>query len=166
MKVVVIGATGTIGHAVADALHKRGHEVVRASRKSSPPIDIEDAGSVRAFFEQTRDVDAVVACAGEGAWGPLSKLGDDDFAFLGTGTGAKAEESLEDLVRGEVSRGLDAADGEVYRRIIERVERPLIESALVRTAGNQIRAAALLGINRNTLRKKITQLGIQLPGRA
>ena len=92
-------------------------------------------------------------------------LGGDDFAFLETSTGAKAEKSLEDLVRGEVSRGLDAADGEVYRRIIERVERPLIEAVLTRTDGNQIRAAALLGINRNTLRKKIAQLGIQLPGR-
>jgi two-component system nitrogen regulation response regulator GlnG len=93
-------------------------------------------------------------------------LGDDDFAFLGASTGAKADENLEELVRGEVSRGLDAADGEVYRRIIERVERPLIEAVLARTDGNQIRAAALLGINRNTLRKKISQLGIQLPGRA
>ena len=93
-------------------------------------------------------------------------LGGDDFAFLEAKAGAKAEQSLEDLVRGEVSRGLDAAGGEVYRRIIERVERPLIEAVLARTNGNQIRAAALLGINRNTLRKKIAQLGIQLPGRA
>ena len=36
---------------------------------------------------------------------------------------------------------------------------------LVHTGGNQIRAAALLGINRNTLRKKIAELGIELPGR-
>ena len=49
--------------------------------------------------------------------------------------------------------------------MIERVERPLIESALERTGGNQIRAAALLGINRNTLRKKIVELEIQLPTR-
>jgi DNA-binding protein Fis len=49
--------------------------------------------------------------------------------------------------------------------MIERVERPLIEAALARTDGNQIRAAALLGINRNTLRKKIVDLAIALPGR-
>jgi two-component system nitrogen regulation response regulator GlnG len=37
---------------------------------------------------------------------------------------------------------------------------------LDRTQGNQIRAAAMLGINRNTLRKKITELGIELPNRS
>jgi two-component system nitrogen regulation response regulator GlnG len=93
-------------------------------------------------------------------------LGGDDFAFLEAKAAAKTGTNLEDLVRGEVSRGLDADGGEVYRRTIERVERPLIETVLARTDGNQIRAAALLGINRNTLRKKIAQLGIRLPGRA
>jgi len=40
------------------------------------------------------------------------------------------------------------------------VERPLLEFILERTAGNQLRAAQILGINRNTLRKKITALGM------
>ena len=60
MKVIVIGATGTIGKAVADALAKHGHEVVRASRKSAVKVDIEDAATLSALFAQTRDVDAVV----------------------------------------------------------------------------------------------------------
>jgi two-component system, NtrC family, nitrogen regulation response regulator GlnG len=46
--------------------------------------------------------------------------------------------------------------------VIERVERPLIELTLKKTKGNQIRAAQILGINRNTLRKKITDLRIEL----
>ena len=58
----------------------------------------------------------------------------------------------------------DAED--VYRRVLDQVERPLLEAVLARTEGNQIRAAALLGINRNTLRKKIAELRIQLPVRA
>ncbi|GIW44445.1 MAG: acetoacetate metabolism regulatory protein AtoC [Candidatus Binatia bacterium] len=53
----------------------------------------------------------------------------------------------------------------LYSWMLQRVERPLIELALERTGGNQLRAAALLGINRNTLHKKMRQLHIAL-GRA
>jgi len=81
MKVVVIGATGTIGKPVADALEKRGHEVVRASRKSAVPVDIESTASIRGLFDKVGDVDAVVCCAGGAGWGPLSNLSDDDFAL-------------------------------------------------------------------------------------
>ena len=50
----------------------------------------------------------------------------------------------------------------LYDRILREVERPLIELCLVATRGNQIRAAKLLGLNRNTLRKKIRDLDIQV----
>jgi two-component system nitrogen regulation response regulator GlnG len=43
------------------------------------------------------------------------------------------------------------------------VERPLVELVLEQTRGNQLQAAKVLGINRNTLRKKIRALGIRLP---
>lgn len=49
----------------------------------------------------------------------------------------------------------------LYDRLLAEVERPLISQALHATRGNQIRAAAVLGINRNTLRKKIQILGIR-----
>ncbi len=55
----------------------------------------------------------------------------------------------------------------LYQRILREVEYPLISSALSATRGNQIRAAELLGVNRNTLRKKIRELEIpvtRLPG--
>ena len=48
----------------------------------------------------------------------------------------------------------------VYDRIVQEVERPLISICLAATRGNQIRAAQLLGLNRNTLRKKIRDLGV------
>jgi len=94
-------------------------------------------------------------------------LGPDDFAFLDAAAGdADAPVALADLVRLELDRALAEDDGgEVYRRVLEGVERPLLEAALDRTGGNQIKAAALLGINRNTLRKKIVDLGISVPGR-
>ncbi|MBW2444419.1 MAG: sigma-54-dependent Fis family transcriptional regulator [Deltaproteobacteria bacterium] len=94
-------------------------------------------------------------------------LTPEDFAFLDPAPGGGGEAvSLADLVRGELDRALDAEEsGDVYRRVVENVERPLLEAALARTGGNQIKAAALLGINRNTLRKKIVDLDIPVPGR-
>jgi two-component system nitrogen regulation response regulator GlnG len=96
-------------------------------------------------------------------------LAPEAFDFLTSRTAAPASEvSLEDFVAREVDRLLDAEQEatDVYQRIQQRVERPLIEVVLERTRGNQIRAAAMLGINRNTLRKKITELGIELPNRS
>ena len=78
MKVVVIGATGTIGKPVSDALAAR-HEVVRVSRHAPVKADLEDPASLRRLFEQVRDVDAVVCCAGSAAFKPLAQLSDADF---------------------------------------------------------------------------------------
>ena len=80
MKIVVIGASGTIGKAVAEALAPR-HEVVRASRSGAVAADIEDAGSIERLFASVKDVDAVVCCAGSAAFKPLAKLEDADFAM-------------------------------------------------------------------------------------
>ena len=95
-------------------------------------------------------------------------LAPEEFEFLA----ARAEKtisepSLEVLVMREVESLFDTGEepSNVYHRVQERIERPLLEAILDRTQGNQIRAAALLGINRNTLRKKITELGIELPRR-
>ena len=53
----------------------------------------------------------------------------------------------------------------LYQRILREVEAPLIEIALDATSGNQAKCAELLGINRNTLRKKITDLDIHVTRR-
>jgi two-component system nitrogen regulation response regulator GlnG len=50
----------------------------------------------------------------------------------------------------------------LYSRFMNEVERPLIEETLRRMKGNQVRVAKLLGINRNTLRRKIQDLNISL----
>ena len=54
----------------------------------------------------------------------------------------------------------DAAEGEIYSTVIEQVERPLIKLALGATRGNKVKAASILGLNRNTLRSKINSLKI------
>ncbi|MDP8254095.1 MAG: helix-turn-helix domain-containing protein [Candidatus Kaelpia aquatica] len=50
----------------------------------------------------------------------------------------------------------------LYYSVIEATEKPLIENTLKTTYGNQLKAAKILGINRNTLRSKIKKLGIEL----
>ena len=53
----------------------------------------------------------------------------------------------------------------LYDRILREIEKPLLEIALDATGGNQLRCADLLGINRNTLRKKLTDLNIEVTRR-
>ena len=74
--------------------------------------------------------------------------------------------SLEDFLgqkMGDFVKGMhNGAAKNLHPMLISAVERPLISSALRETQGNQIQAAELLGLNRNTLRKKITDLHIPL----
>jgi two-component system nitrogen regulation response regulator GlnG len=74
--------------------------------------------------------------------------------------------SLEEIIRHKLEDYFRRTEGvevdNLYSLVIERIERPLIELTLRKTRGNQIRAAQILGINRNTLRKKIADLRIEL----
>lgn len=67
---------------------------------------------------------------------------------------------LHRYVMGELIAHGDSDDSTVYSKVIDQVERPLIRLALSVTAGNKVKAAQLLGMNRNTLRAKINALGI------
>ncbi len=103
---------------------------------------------------------ALVLAAGE-------VLTPDDFDFLDDSANlGRGGSDIGGLIREEVRAALDGPEtGTLYREWVERLEKPLIETVLSHTAGNQIRAAAILGINRNTLRKKIVELEIALPER-
>jgi two-component system nitrogen regulation response regulator GlnG len=68
-------------------------------------------------------------------------------------------------VRAELRRLRSAKDGALHEHFLSCLERPLLEAVLERTGGNQLKAADLLGINRNTLRKRIRELRISLRGR-
>jgi NAD(P)-dependent dehydrogenase (short-subunit alcohol dehydrogenase family) len=76
MKVVVIGATGTIGGAVCGALSRRRHEVVAASRSGDPRVDLAAPDTVAALLASAA-ADAVVCCAASAPLTPLS-----DVAFV------------------------------------------------------------------------------------
>jgi two-component system nitrogen regulation response regulator GlnG len=58
---------------------------------------------------------------------------------------------------------LGSRPGDVYRAAVAVIERPLLAHVLASTGGNQLRAARLLGLNRNTLRKRCRELGLDLP---
>ncbi|WP_461011255.1 short chain dehydrogenase [Streptomyces capparidis] len=78
MRVVVIGASGVLGGAVAAALEAE-HEVVRASRRGPVRVDMADPASVAALFDAVPDVDAVVCCAASGRLAPLTGSPEEEF---------------------------------------------------------------------------------------
>jgi two-component system nitrogen regulation response regulator GlnG len=85
----------------------------------------------------------------------------------GGGEEPRVDETLAISVERHLTRyfgdfGDDLPPPGLYHRILREVEYPLLSAALAATRGNQIRAADLLGVNRNTLRKKIRDLDIQV----
>ena len=80
---------------------------------------------------------------------------------LAPGARQQAGEGGIGLALGQWLAMENPAPGNVYAEAIAAFEKPLIEHALGETGGNQLRAARLLGINRNTLRKRIGELGIE-----
>jgi NAD(P)-dependent dehydrogenase (short-subunit alcohol dehydrogenase family) len=92
MKILIVGATGTIGKAVASALQGK-HEVVAVSRSSTQyPADITDKASLEKAFAAIGKVDAIVSAAGGAVFKPLAALTDADF-----------EKCLNDKLMGQVN---------------------------------------------------------------
>ncbi len=79
MKILVIGASGTIGSRIADTLSS-AHEVIKANYKSSAvQIDLSDAASIAATFEAVGKVDAIVCAAGNVAFNAFSELSREEW---------------------------------------------------------------------------------------
>ncbi|KQX20081.1 MULTISPECIES: nitrogen regulation protein NR(I) [unclassified Sphingomonas] len=77
-----------------------------------------------------------------------------------SGNGGLADAVEQHLARYFATFGRDLPPDGLYDRVLAEVERPLLELSMAAAKGNQLRAARLLGINRNTLRKKLTDLQI------
>lgn len=79
MKIIVIGASGTIGNAVVEQLGQR-HDIVTAGRNSGQhQVRIEDSASVAALFARTGPVDGVVVAAGDLHFGTLAEMTPEQF---------------------------------------------------------------------------------------
>lgn len=94
-------------------------------------------------------------------------LTPSDFPFLQNETDAREPEgSLEAIISKKLNASFAHMDlqemNDLYDMVLHQMERPLIKLILEKARGNQVRAAEILGINRNTLRKKITTLGIDV----
>ena len=154
---------------VPDLVH---HFVARAQAEGLPAKSFDDAaiehlqayrwpGNVRELENLVRRLAALYAEA---------EIGGEAVARELDANAAPAQPPVpDDNLGAAVERHLDryfAAHGGgippegLYARILREVERPLISLSLRATGGNQVRTALLLGINRNTLRKKMRELDI------
>jgi NAD(P)-dependent dehydrogenase (short-subunit alcohol dehydrogenase family) len=98
MKILIVGASGTIGKAVANELKQR-HNIVTAGRQSGDHrVDTSDLDSIRAMFEKVGPVDAVVSAAGNVHFGPLLQMTPEQLAL-----------GLNDKLMGQVHLALEAS---------------------------------------------------------
>ncbi|AZD06749.1 Short-chain dehydrogenase [Pseudomonas chlororaphis] len=92
MKILLIGASGTIGSAVDKELSQR-HEIIRIGRSSGDfQVDISDSVSIRALFEQTGTFDALICAAGNVTFAPLGEMSAQHFTL-----------GLQDKLMGQVN---------------------------------------------------------------
>ena len=108
MKILVVGASGTLGQAVASSLGTH-HELIRAGRHSGDvQVDLTDDASVQALFARTGSLDAVVATTGRLHFGPVADM-----------TPAQFNLGLQDKLLGQVrlaQRRLDHPDQRHHQR--------------------------------------------------
>ncbi|WEJ87581.1 MAG: short chain dehydrogenase [Klebsiella huaxiensis] len=95
MKIIIIGASGTVGRAVAQELSQR-HEVIRVGRTQGDyQVDITSQESVQGLFENIGRIDAIVSATGNLFFGPLETMTDNDF-----------NQGLQDKLLGQVRLAL------------------------------------------------------------
>lgn len=78
-KIIVVGATGTIGKCVVNALGEEFEIIKAASRSGDVIVDITSPSSIETFFEKVGPFDALVSVTGSGHFGPLATTTDKDF---------------------------------------------------------------------------------------
>ncbi|MFK3662037.1 short chain dehydrogenase [Scandinavium sp. NPDC088450] len=99
MKIVIVGASGTVGRAVVAELEKQTqHELIRVGRHHGDlQVDLTDDASVDALFARTGNIDAIIATTGNVFFGPLSEMTAENF-----------NQGLQDKLLGQVRLALKA----------------------------------------------------------
>ena len=152
------------------------HFLSIAEKEGLPPTSFEPAaidrlkryhwpGNVRELENLVRRLSAIYAqdiVTADMVESELSTTAHAPFPDDAEQTGDLSESVERYLSDHFMGYGQDLPPAGLYTRILRKVEFPLITAALAATRGNQIRAADLLGLNRNTLRKKIRDLGIKV----
>ncbi len=81
MKIILVGATGTIGKGITAVLEK-DHRIVKVGNRSGDfQVDLGSSRSIEALYDRVGDFDAVISAAGAARFGPLDGLTEEDFVF-------------------------------------------------------------------------------------
>ena len=78
MRIIIVGASGTIGKAVVEELGSR-HDIIPAGRSADLKMDISNTSSIKDAFEKVGEFDALVSCAGHVKFAPLAEMHDEDY---------------------------------------------------------------------------------------
>lgn len=135
MKILLVGATGTLGTAVHETLDARGHDVLTVGRTSGDlRYDITDPTQITALYDRAGQVDAVVSAAGQVPYNGIRDLTSEDFqsAFHG-----KVLSQIE-LVRQGLSHVTDRGSFTLITGVLARV--PIITGAAASMAGGAVEA--------------------------
>jgi two-component system nitrogen regulation response regulator GlnG len=156
---VVSIALPTVAERSVDLPELVRHALGRAARRLNRALAITDAAQDlllrQSWPGNVRELNHVIAEAAALAGGGV--IGVEHLAL---GPAAPAQGNLDALLAAEADRMLLAHPGEAHQRLLERCELAAVRAALARTAGNQLRAAEMLGINRTTLKKRMEQAGL------
>lgn len=180
LTILALTADGEIQAQLKHALRDASVTVVRdaaafqreASKHSFDAVIIESRGGLDRSLALPVSVDPSRTLVIAGSRAVLKKAAKTIFdrhlapSTTGSHSGKHRDDSLQGYLEtkmGDFVRSMrNGSAKNLYPVLISAIERPLIASALQETQGNQIQAAELLGLNRNTLRKKILDLHIPL----
>ncbi|GAA1873312.1 short chain dehydrogenase [Asanoa iriomotensis] len=170
MKILLIGATGTLGTAVRMALTARGHEVLSVGRTGGDlRYDVADPAQTADLYERVGRLDAVVSTAGDVPWKPLTEMTPEDYqaAFRGKVL------SQVDLVRQGVARVAERGSFTLITGVLAREPIPTGSAAsmangaveaFVRAAAIEIAPQRINAVSPTVFTESLAEYGDYFPG--